>query len=126
MNGFNPRAQPTRGALVTQLGFFSPLPSVDAKFLEAVQTLLAWLERGEVNRRTANSFYTMVQSVNSHIRRLMNEKAAHDKEMEEAKEKFKLALSGILAQCKCQCKIFATWGLCSACKTWIFPSYVSH
>ncbi|XP_070614422.1 ecto-NOX disulfide-thiol exchanger 2 isoform X1 [Erythrolamprus reginae] len=71
---------------------------VDAKFLEAVQTLLAWLERGEVNRRTANSFYTMVQSVNSHIRRLMNEKAAHDKEMEEAKEKFKLALSGILAQ----------------------------
>uniref|UniRef100_A0A670Y3R6 Ecto-NOX disulfide-thiol exchanger 2 n=1 Tax=Pseudonaja textilis TaxID=8673 RepID=A0A670Y3R6_PSETE len=71
---------------------------VDAKFLEAIQTLLAWLERGEVNRRTANSFYTMVQSVNSHIRRLMNEKAAQDKEMEEAKEKFKLALSGILAQ----------------------------
>ncbi|KAM3827713.1 ecto-NOX disulfide-thiol exchanger 2 isoform 2-T2 [Vipera latastei] len=71
---------------------------VDAKFLEAVQTLLAWLERGEVNRRTANSFYTMVQSVNSHIRRLMNEKAAHDKEVEEAKDKFKLALSGILAQ----------------------------
>ncbi|XP_039186711.1 ecto-NOX disulfide-thiol exchanger 2 isoform X3 [Crotalus tigris] len=71
---------------------------VDAKFLEAVQTLLAWLERGEVNRRTANSFYTMVQSVNSHIRRLMNEKAVHDKDMEEAKDKFKLALSGILAQ----------------------------
>ncbi|XP_013908792.1 PREDICTED: LOW QUALITY PROTEIN: ecto-NOX disulfide-thiol exchanger 2-like [Thamnophis sirtalis] len=88
------------GVAFLAVGLFSYLKSkrMDAKFLEAVQTLLAWLERGEVNRRTANSFYTMVQSVNSHIRRLMNEKAAHDKEMEEAKEKLKLALSGILAQ----------------------------
>lgn len=30
----------------------------------------------------------------------MNEKAAHEKEMEEAKEKFKNALSGILVQCE--------------------------
>lgn len=43
----------------------------------------------------------MIQLVNSHIRRLTNEKAAHEKDMEEAKEKFKFALSGILAQCKC-------------------------
>lgn len=62
---------------------------------------MTWIERGEVNRRSANNFYSMIQSVNSHIRRLMNEKAAHEKDMEEAKEKFKFALSGILAQCKC-------------------------
>uniref|UniRef100_A0A8C9FXC5 RRM domain-containing protein n=1 Tax=Pavo cristatus TaxID=9049 RepID=A0A8C9FXC5_PAVCR len=72
----------------------------DTKFSEAVQTLLTWIERGEVNRRTANNFYSMIQSANSHIRRLVNEKAAHEKEMEEAKEKFKLALSGILVQCE--------------------------
>ncbi|KAK7922015.1 hypothetical protein WMY93_008917 [Mugilogobius chulae] len=57
----------------------------DGNFAEAVQVLLTWLERGEVNRRNANNFYSMIQSSNSHIRRLMNEKAQHEKEMEEAK-----------------------------------------
>ncbi|KAK7138272.1 hypothetical protein R3I94_013789 [Phoxinus phoxinus] len=70
----------------------------DGNFAEAVRVLLTWVERGEVNRRNANNFYSMIQSSNSHIRRLMNEKAAHEKEMEEAKEKFKNALSGILVQ----------------------------
>ncbi|KAJ8255156.1 hypothetical protein GJAV_G00201640 [Gymnothorax javanicus] len=70
----------------------------DSKFPEAVRILLTWVERGEVNRRNANNFYSMIQSSNSHIRRLMNEKAAHEKEMEEAKEKFKNALAAILIQ----------------------------
>ncbi|XP_033829888.2 ecto-NOX disulfide-thiol exchanger 2-like isoform X1 [Periophthalmus magnuspinnatus] len=70
----------------------------DVKFAEAVRVLLTWLERGEVNRRNANNFYSMIQSSNSHIRRLMSEKAQHEKEMEEAKEKFKSALAGILGQ----------------------------
>jgi hypothetical protein len=65
-----------------------------------VQTLLTWIERGEVNRRSANNFYSMIQSANSHVRRLVNEKATHEKDMEEAKEKFKQALSGILIQCE--------------------------
>ncbi|CAB1337455.1 unnamed protein product [Coregonus sp. 'balchen'] len=34
----------------------------------------------------------------SHIRQLMSQKAAHEKELEAAKDKFKTALSGILAQ----------------------------
>lgn len=72
----------------------------ESKFSEAVQTLLTWIERGEVNRRSANNFYSMIQSANSHIRRLVNEKVAHEKDMEEAKEKFKQALSGILIQCE--------------------------
>ncbi|XP_071376915.1 ecto-NOX disulfide-thiol exchanger 2 [Centroberyx affinis] len=70
----------------------------DGKFAEAVRVLLTWVERGEVSRRNANNFYSMIQSSNSHIRRLMSEKAQHEKEMEEAKDKFKTALSGILAQ----------------------------
>ncbi|KAH0631012.1 hypothetical protein JD844_004474 [Phrynosoma platyrhinos] len=87
----------------------------DSKFLEAVQTLLTWIERGEVNRRSANNFYSMIQSVNSHIRRLTNEKAAQEKEMEEAKEKFKLALSGILAQFE---QIVAVYHSASKQKAW--------
>ncbi|XP_043377957.1 ecto-NOX disulfide-thiol exchanger 2 isoform X5 [Chelonia mydas] len=87
----------------------------DSKFLEAVQTLVTWIERGEVNRRSANNFYSMIQSANSHIRRLMNEKAAHEKEMEEAKEKFKLALSGILVQFE---QIVAVYHSASKQKAW--------
>uniref|UniRef100_A0A803T6A9 RRM domain-containing protein n=2 Tax=Anolis carolinensis TaxID=28377 RepID=A0A803T6A9_ANOCA len=87
----------------------------DSKFLEAVQTLLTWIERGEVNRRSANNFYSMIQSVNSHIRRLMNEKATHEKDIEEAKERFKLALSGILAQFE---QIVAVYHSASKQKAW--------
>ncbi|XP_047210548.1 ecto-NOX disulfide-thiol exchanger 2 isoform X4 [Girardinichthys multiradiatus] len=70
----------------------------DGKFPDAVRVLLTWLERGEVNRRNANNFYSMIQSSNSHIRRLIGEKSQHEKEMEEAKDKFKTALAGIVAQ----------------------------
>ncbi|XP_075752771.1 ecto-NOX disulfide-thiol exchanger 2 isoform X3 [Pelodiscus sinensis] len=87
----------------------------DSTFLEAVQTLVTWIERGEVNRRSANNFYSMIQSANSHVRRLMNEKAAHEKEMEEAKEKFKLALSGILVQFE---QIVAVYRSASKQKAW--------
>ncbi|KAI3351567.1 hypothetical protein L3Q82_020405 [Scortum barcoo] len=70
----------------------------DNKFPESVRVLVTWLERGEVNRRNANNFYSMIQSSNSHIRRLMSEKSQHEKEMEEAKDKFKTAMVAILAQ----------------------------
>ena len=84
------------------LGIFCSLPD-DGKFPEAVRVLLTWLERGEVNRRNANNFYSMIQSSNGHIRRLTSEKSQHEKEMEEAKDKFKSALSGIVAQCESHC-----------------------
>ncbi|XP_044924158.1 ecto-NOX disulfide-thiol exchanger 2 isoform X4 [Mustela putorius furo] len=87
----------------------------DSKFSEAVQTLLTWIERGEVNRRSANNFYSMIQSANSHVRRLVNEKAAHEKDMEEAKEKFKQALSGILIQFE---QIVAVYHSASKQKAW--------
>ncbi|KAM4818473.1 ecto-NOX disulfide-thiol exchanger 2 isoform 4-T5 [Thomomys bottae] len=89
--------------------------SDDSKFSEAVQTLLTWIERGEVNRRSANNFYSMIQSANSHVRRLVNEKAAHEKDMEEAKEKFKQALSGILIQFE---QIVAVYHSASKQKAW--------
>ncbi|KAK2850058.1 hypothetical protein Q7C36_008841 [Tachysurus vachellii] len=70
----------------------------DSKFSEAIAVLFTWIERGEVNRRSANQFYSMIQSANSHVRRLMNEKAQHEEEMEQAKEHFKNALLAILTQ----------------------------
>uniref|UniRef100_A0A672JAI0 Ecto-NOX disulfide-thiol exchanger 1 n=1 Tax=Salarias fasciatus TaxID=181472 RepID=A0A672JAI0_SALFA len=70
----------------------------DHKFSEATAVLFTWIDRGEVNRRTANHFYSMIQSANSHVRRLMSEKAQHEEEMESAKEVFKNALLAILTQ----------------------------
>ncbi|XP_037644983.1 ecto-NOX disulfide-thiol exchanger 1 isoform X2 [Sebastes umbrosus] len=70
----------------------------DQKFSEATAVLFTWIDRGEVNRRTANHFYSMIQSANSHVRRLMSEKAQHEEEMEHAKELFKNALLAILTQ----------------------------
>uniref|UniRef100_A0AAZ3SCI0 RRM domain-containing protein n=1 Tax=Oncorhynchus tshawytscha TaxID=74940 RepID=A0AAZ3SCI0_ONCTS len=68
----------------------------DHKFSEATAVLFTWIDRGEVNRRSANNFYSMIQSANSHVRRLMSEKAQHEEEMELAKETFKNALLAIL------------------------------
>lgn len=76
------------------------LPADDGKFSEATAVLLTWIDRGEVNRRTANQFYSMVQSANGHVRRLMSEKAQHEEEMELAKERFKTAMVAILTECK--------------------------
>uniref|UniRef100_A0A452GJI5 RRM domain-containing protein n=1 Tax=Gopherus agassizii TaxID=38772 RepID=A0A452GJI5_9SAUR len=89
--------------------------SYDSKFSEAITVLLTWIERGEVNRRSANQFYSMVQSANSHVRRLMNEKATHEQEMEQAKESFKNALTGILTQFE---QIVAVFNASTRQKAW--------
>ncbi|XP_044139817.1 ecto-NOX disulfide-thiol exchanger 1 isoform X1 [Bufo gargarizans] len=87
----------------------------DNKFLEAISILLTWIDRGEVNRRTANQFYSMVQSANSHVRRLTNEKAAHEEKLEEAKEIYKTELLGILTQFE---QIVAVFNASSRQKAW--------
>uniref|UniRef100_A0A452GJJ7 Ecto-NOX disulfide-thiol exchanger 1/2 domain-containing protein n=1 Tax=Gopherus agassizii TaxID=38772 RepID=A0A452GJJ7_9SAUR len=93
----------------------SELLAPNLKFSEAITVLLTWIERGEVNRRSANQFYSMVQSANSHVRRLMNEKATHEQEMEQAKESFKNALTGILTQFE---QIVAVFNASTRQKAW--------
>lgn len=80
--------------------FCFTFPTDDNKFSEATAALFTWVDRGEVSRRNANHFYSMIQSANSHVRRLMAEKAQHEEELESAKETFKNALTAILTQCK--------------------------
>ncbi|KAB5577084.1 hypothetical protein PHYPO_G00205900 [Pangasianodon hypophthalmus] len=87
----------------------------DSKFSEAIAVLFTWTERGEVNRRTANQFYSMIQSANSHVRRLMNEKAQHEEEMEQAKERFKNSLLTILTQFE---QITAVFSAATRQKAW--------
>ncbi|XP_034399737.1 ecto-NOX disulfide-thiol exchanger 2-like [Cyclopterus lumpus] len=87
----------------------------DNTFPEAVRVLMTWLERGEVNRRNANNFYSMIQSSNGHIRRLTGEKSQHEKEVEEAKDKFRTAMATILAQFE---EIVSVFNAASKQKAW--------
>uniref|UniRef100_A0A8C7HZ67 Ecto-NOX disulfide-thiol exchanger 1 n=1 Tax=Oncorhynchus kisutch TaxID=8019 RepID=A0A8C7HZ67_ONCKI len=87
----------------------------DHNFSEATAVLFTWIDRGEVNRRSANHFYSMIQSANSHVRRLMSEKAQHEEEMELAKETFKNSLLAILTQFE---QITAVFTAASRQKAW--------
>ena len=69
-------------------------------FIESSDVLITWLARGDCNRRSASVFYSMIQIVNSHVRRLMSDKDHHDQELMELKEKFKERIQHIIAQCK--------------------------
>nr|CAD7463647.1 unnamed protein product [Timema tahoe] len=72
----------------------------DETFTMAVQTVITWLERGDCNKRNANTFYTMIQSTNSHVRRLLNEKTQFEEELQRAREVMKGRMQGILLQCE--------------------------
>lgn len=70
----------------------------DETFTKAVQTVITWLERGDCNKRNSNNFYSMIQSTNSHVRRLLNEKGQYEEELRKAKEILKGRMQGILLQ----------------------------
>lgn len=64
------------------------------------QIVVTWLERGDCTKRNANTFYSMIQSTNSHVRRLLTEKASYEEELQRAKELMKGRMQGLLIQCK--------------------------
>ncbi|XP_025832570.1 ecto-NOX disulfide-thiol exchanger 2 [Agrilus planipennis] len=70
----------------------------DETFTKAVQILVTWLERGDCSKRNSNTFYSMVQSTNSHVRRLLTEKTQYEEELQKAKEIMKGRMQGILLQ----------------------------
>lgn len=55
-------------------------------FKEGVRVLIAWLERGECTKRSTGTFYSMLQSTNSHAKRLLNEKSKCEEEVKKARE----------------------------------------
>ncbi|CAK9829471.1 Ecto-NOX disulfide-thiol exchanger 1 [Anthophora retusa] len=70
----------------------------DDTFMKAVQVVVTWLERGDCTKRNANTFYSMIQSTNSHVRRLLGEKLAYEEELQKAKELMKGRMQGLLIQ----------------------------
>lgn len=72
----------------------------DETFTKSIETLIAWLDKGDCNKKNSNVFYSMIQSTNSHTRRLLNEKNQYDEEVKEAKDKYQRQMIKMLDQCK--------------------------
>lgn len=72
----------------------------DETFSKAVQIFITWLERGDCNKKNSNTFYSMIQSTNSHIRRLLNEKSTYEDELNKAKEIFRKQMQNLATQRK--------------------------
>lgn len=72
----------------------------DESFPKACQTLITWLERGDCNKKNSNTFYSMIQSTNPHIRRLLNEKSTYDDELNKAKESYRKQMQCLSTQRK--------------------------
>ncbi|XP_031566584.1 uncharacterized protein LOC116301638 isoform X2 [Actinia tenebrosa] len=69
----------------------------DSGFFESFSTLIQWLERGECTRKNSSTFYNLLSSVHSHVRRLIREKREHEETVERQKqeqlERVKLIMS---------------------------------
>lgn len=72
---------------------------VDDSFLKAVQILITWLERGDCIKKNSNIFYSMIQSTNSHVRRILNEKCQLEDELIDAKANYKKSVQIVVDQC---------------------------
>uniref|UniRef100_A0A182IJE9 Uncharacterized protein n=1 Tax=Anopheles atroparvus TaxID=41427 RepID=A0A182IJE9_ANOAO len=70
----------------------------DETFAKAVQTLITWLERGDCSKKNSNNFYSMIQSTNSHVRRLLSEKGVCDEELKRAREQYRRQTKTMLTQ----------------------------
>lgn len=72
----------------------------DETFAKAVQTLITWLERGDCSKKNSNTFYSMIQSTNSHVRRLSHEKQSCEEELRKAKDIYKKHMQSMVVQCE--------------------------
>ena len=77
-----------------------PVLAGDTGFMKAAQQLITWLEKGSVDKRSANLFYSLIQSSNTHVRRLVMEKQQHEEELNQAQMLFKQRVQGIIVQCE--------------------------
>ncbi|CAG4990421.1 unnamed protein product [Colias eurytheme] len=76
-------------------------------FAKAAPTLATWLERGECNKKNANSFYSLIQTSNNQIRRLFNEKMQLDDELQNMKTTLKEKFLHIIHQFEQVAKILS-------------------
>ncbi|XP_072945305.1 ecto-NOX disulfide-thiol exchanger 2-like [Epargyreus clarus] len=79
----------------------------EEEFANVAPTLATWLERGECNKKNANTFYSLVQMSNNQIRRLFNEKMQLDDEYSALKSSFRDKFARVLMQFEQVAKILS-------------------
>ncbi|CAL4135974.1 unnamed protein product [Meganyctiphanes norvegica] len=70
----------------------------DETFAKAAGILITWLERGDCNKRNAGIFYAMIQSTNSHVRRILAEKTQYEEELAKFREQTRARIQGVVMQ----------------------------
>jgi len=65
------------------------LKAEGANFNRAVEILETWLSRGDCNKRNASMFFTMIQSANVPVKKLISEKNDFETEMQRLKDQWK-------------------------------------
>lgn len=68
--------------------------------MKAISVAVCWLDRGECNKRNVNMFYSMIQSINSHVRRLIHDKNQCESDFQKSREIMNARAHAILTQCK--------------------------
>jgi len=59
------------------------------KFGYSLDLLLAWLDRGNCNKKNADRFFSMIQAASSHVKRLVGERGEWEVEVERLREQHK-------------------------------------
>ena len=81
-------------------GMLMTLVPADTGMMQACRQLFAWLERGSVDKRSAGLFYSLVQSCNGHVRRLLLEKQQQEHELNQARVSYKQCVQELILQCE--------------------------
>ncbi|KAL0879597.1 hypothetical protein ABMA27_003323 [Loxostege sticticalis] len=90
-----PRIEPFTPANLTTI---TEKIKTDEEFVEVAPTLLGWLERGECNKRNANTFYSLIQAANNQVRRLFNEKMQLDEEFQTMRNALREKFERVILQ----------------------------
>ncbi|EDV41130.2 uncharacterized protein Dana_GF10863, isoform A [Drosophila ananassae] len=67
-------------------------------FVKAIQTITAWLERGDCTKRNANVFYSMIQSTHAHVRRLHADKVQLEEDLRKARDSYRKQMGTMSTQ----------------------------
>ncbi|BFF97879.1 ecto-NOX disulfide-thiol exchanger 1 [Drosophila madeirensis] len=67
-------------------------------FVKAIQTITAWLERGDCTKRNANVFYSMIQITHAHVRHLHTDKQQLEDDLRKARESYRKQMGTMSTQ----------------------------
>ena len=72
----------------------------DQAIRESLDMVVHWFEKGECNRSTVNVFHSLLTTINSLIKRLINRRKEHEQRVEKQKQQAVETANDIKQQCK--------------------------